>query len=138
MLSLAFNSLEKLSNKNTVFKSHLKPRSYEPSNGFIYSAIKKVIRVYKLTYMEMKSEKDSLKAFIVKVYFPKSGIVVSDALKLFLSKKENKFLKALFLPDHIYCSYTLFAFDGSMKQKVSIAYKDKEALKHLLRIIEKK
>ena len=87
--------------------------------------------------MKPKSEREALKSFIVKTYFSEHNLQMRESLKLFLTKKENKFFKMIGLPKFLHTNYFLIATDGSTKLSAKVPNKEKPALKHLLQVAYK-
>jgi len=87
--------------------------------------------------MNSESERESLKSFIVKVYFSQQPIDHVENVKLKLEKKENRIIKSIGLPKFLHTSYHLIASNEYSRFTAKVPLKEKDALKHILNLIYK-
>jgi len=80
-------------------------------------------------------ETSKYKSFLLKIYFSNLDYSNFDNLELKLTYKDTKILSLLHLPKKLVRKYYLVAIDNNHVNKCRINYKDKDAIKYFLKLI---
>jgi hypothetical protein len=83
----------------------------------------------------MKNDKEQLKQLLVNLYFPKADIQNLDEIDLQLHKIDRKIFKVLWFPKRFCAHYILVARSGEITSQSKIVYKEKDAVKYFLKLI---
>jgi len=92
-----------------------------------------------MTKREKNIDQDSLKKFLISIYFSKYSWMNLDDVKLSLNYYDNMFRHIKILPKRFVRKYTLLLRDTSQNivLKSKIPHKEKEAVKYFINIINK-